>query len=126
MNMGIMRFGGRLIGNLFSKPATRNYPAEPREYTERTRGHVEFDPSDCILCNICGKKCPTGAIHADKAKREISINRMMCIQCSYCVESCPKSCLSMHGTYVSPDSVKVIDTFEVPERDKPTEKQDSD
>ena len=116
--MGVLKFGGRLLSNMAHKPATRNYPAEPREYPERTRGHVEFDPSACILCNICGKKCPTDAIRMDKAARTLTIERMLCVQCGYCVDSCPKKCLSMAAEYTSPDTGKVTDTFTVPEKPK--------
>ena len=119
--MGIMKFGGRITKNLFSKPPTLNYPAEPREYTERTRGHVSFDNSDCILCNICGRKCPTKAIHADKTARTITSERMGCIQCGYCVDSCPKACLSMERNYTYPDSSKTVDVFNVPVKEKPKE-----
>lgn len=117
--MGALKFGRRLFSNLIGKPATLNYPAEPREYTDRTRGHVEFDDSNCILCNICGKKCPTKAIYADKPARTITIERMKCIQCGYCIESCPKKCLSMDRQYISPGTEKVTDVFEVPVREKP-------
>ncbi len=121
MSVAVMKFLPRLMRNLFSKPATRNYPEEPRTYTDRTRGHVGFDPSDCILCNICGKKCPTKAIHADRSSRTVTIERMGCIQCGYCVESCPKSCLSMLPEYTQPDVSKTVDTFQVPEKTKDPE-----
>ena len=121
--MGVMKMGGRLLSNLFHKPATEKYPAVPREYPKASRGHIEFDDSNCILCNICGKKCPTGAIHADKASRTVTIERMACVQCSYCVDSCPKHCLTMRPGYTPPDSSKTVDTFHVPEREKPAEKK---
>lgn len=114
--------GGRLWSNLFHKPATVNYPAEPRTYPPASRGHLEFDNSDCILCNICGRKCPANAIHADKASRTVTIERMQCIQCSYCADSCPKKCLAMVPNYTAPDSQKTVDVFEVPERPKPEKK----
>ena len=122
MKMAVLKIGGKLLSNLFSKPATLDYPATPREYPERTRGHVEFDNSNCILCNICGRKCPTGAIHADKKARTITIDRMNCIQCNYCVDSCPKKCLSMANTYTEPSPTKTTDVFTVPERPKPEPK----
>ena len=121
MNMAVMKFLPRLMRNMFSKPATRNYPEEPRTYTERTRGHVGFDPSDCILCNICGKKCPTKAIHADKSARTVTIERMSCVQCSYCVDSCPKHCLCMLPDYTEPDVSKTVDSYKVAEKAKDTE-----
>ncbi len=122
--MAIMKFGGKLLSNLFSKPATRNYPAEPREYPERSRGHLEFDPSDCILCGICSKKCPTHAITVDKPGRTFSVDRMLCIQCGYCSDSCPKSCLEVVPGYTEPGYGKVTDTIAVPER--PKEKPESE
>lgn len=116
--MGIMKFGGRLLSNLFSKPATGMYPAVKRDLPERSRGHIEFDPSNCITCNICGKKCPTDAINVDKTSRMLTINRMCCIQCGYCVESCPKKCLSLVPGYTTPDATKIVDTFTIPEKPK--------
>ncbi|MDO5852731.1 MAG: 4Fe-4S binding protein [Thermoplasmata archaeon] len=121
--MGIMKMGGKLWSNLFHKPATLGYPVVPREYPDASRGHLEFDPSDCILCNICGKKCPADAIRADKAARTLSIQRMQCIQCSYCADSCPKHCLSMTPGYTEPDPAKVTDTYTVPEKEKPAPKE---
>lgn len=119
-----MKMGGKLWSNLFRKPVTRQYPAVPRDYPDASRGHVEFDPSDCILCNICGKKCPADAIHADKPSRTVTIQRMQCIQCSYCVDSCPKHCLSMVPGYTDPDTTKVVDEYTVPEREKPAKAED--
>lgn len=116
--MGVMKMGGKLLSNMFRKPATRNYPAEPREYPEASRGRLEFDPSDCILCNICGKKCPAGAIRADKAARTLTIERMQCVQCSYCAESCPKHCLKMVPGYPEPGSEKTVDQYSVPVKEK--------
>lgn len=120
--MGILKFGGKLLSNLVHKPATLNYPAEPRQYTDRTRGHIAFDPENCILCNICGKKCPTDAIHMDKAGRTLTIDRMLCIQCGYCVDSCPKKCLTMEAEYAQPDVSKTRDSFPVPEKPKEPQK----
>ena len=36
--MKLMDFTGFALKNLFSKPATKNYPAEPAVYPERSRG----------------------------------------------------------------------------------------
>lgn len=115
--MTVMKIGGRLLSNLFGKPATKDYPAVPREYPDASRGHLEFDPGDCILCGICSRKCPTSAITVDRKSRTVSVDRMMCVQCAYCVESCPKSCLGMVPGYVEPGRAKVVDVFDVPEKD---------
>ena len=41
--MAFMDFTRTALKNLFSKPATRQYPQVPREYPARSRGHVEID-----------------------------------------------------------------------------------
>lgn len=65
--MNTMKFTSVALKNLFSKPATRPYPEQPREYPDRTRGHVEVDIDTCVLCSLCARKCPTGAITVDRA-----------------------------------------------------------
>ena len=50
--MAFMDFTRTALKNLFSKPATRQYPQEPREYPARSRGHVEIDMDACILCGL--------------------------------------------------------------------------
>lgn len=119
--MTVMKIGGKLLSNLFGKPATTDYPAVPREYPDASRGHLEFDPGDCILCGICARKCPASAVSVDKATRKVTVDRMMCVQCSYCADSCPKHCLSMAPGYTSPEYSKTIDTFDVPERQSASE-----
>jgi formate hydrogenlyase subunit 6/NADH:ubiquinone oxidoreductase subunit I len=91
------------------------YPVRPREWKERTRGHIAIDMDTCILCGICGKKCPTDAITVDRDSKTWSIKRMQCIQCSCCVEVCPKKCLVNEATYTTPAVHKIVDTFEKPE-----------
>lgn len=115
--MGILKFGDKLLFNMTYKSATRNCPAKPREYTEKTSGHIEFNPENCILCNICGKKCPTDVIRMDKVRRTPTIDRTLYIQCGYCLDSCPKKCLSMAVEHTQPDVVKTVDLFIVPEKE---------
>ncbi len=112
--MSLLTFTKTELRNLFSKPATRPYPQQPREYPERTRGHIENDIDVCIFCGLCSKKCPTGAITVDRTARTWSIHRFSCIQCGYCVESCPKKCLSMHQTYTQPGAQKTEDVLQGP------------
>lgn len=116
--MATFKIGKVVLKSLFKKPATLMYPVVPREWKERTRGHVSINESDCIVCGICAKKCPANAIVVDRKKRTWSIERMQCIQCNCCVEVCPKTCLTMENQYTEPGAEKVVDTFEIPKQEK--------
>lgn len=109
--MSIISFSRTVLHNLFSKPATRNYPQVPREYPLRTRGQIGIDIDACIFCGICMKKCPTGAIAVVRETKNWSINRFGCIQCGECVGVCPKKCLTMLQTYAAPNATKTRENF---------------
>ena len=107
-------FTGIALKNLFSKPATTKYPEVPREYPERTRGHVAINIDDCILCGMCMRNCPPGAIKVDRAASTWSIQRFDCVQCGYCTEVCPKKCLSMVPGYPEPQPEKQAEVHQKP------------
>lgn len=100
-----------VLKNLFSKPATRNYPAKKRHLYKNERGHLKIDIDDCIFCGMCSRKCPADALKVDRKERTWSIDRFRCVVCSSCVESCPKKCLSMEAEYTPPTNVKSIETY---------------
>lgn len=116
--MKLMDFTGFALKNLFSKPATCNYPAEPAVYPERSRGHIEIDIDDCIMCGMCMRKCPSGAITVDRASKTWSIERMGCVQCENCVNACPKTCLHIKPGYTEPSTEKTVDSFTKPVEEK--------
>ena len=117
----IMDFAPIALKNLFSKPVTRNYPAVQREYPERSRGHIVNDFDNCILCSLCQRKCPSGAITVDRAGKSWAIDRMACVQCGNCVNGCPKKCLSIEPGYTPPSDNKVVDKLQKPI--EPTEEE---
>jgi len=85
-----------IMKNLFSKPATRNYPYVVREDFEGARGKIDISIEDCIFCGICSRKCPVDCINVSKADATWEIDPYKCITCNSCVESCPKKCLTMN------------------------------
>ena len=111
-----MSFTGTVLKNLFTSSATTKYPAVPKEYPERTRGHIEIDFDDCILCGLCMRSCPPGAIKVNKdmaaKKGSWSIDRFDCIQCGYCASKCPKKCLHIVPGYQEPDYSKHVFSLE--------------
>ena len=116
--MSTVNYIGQALKNLFSKPATCKYPFEPREFPERTRGHVENDMDKCILCGLCQMRCPTGAITVDKKEQTWAIRPFSCIQCRSCVDNCPKKCLSMDRQYQEPGERKIEKKFDLSDKQK--------
>lgn len=92
--MGSFKLGGMTFGSLFKKPETCLYPAEKKEAPAGLRGHIVIDESKCILCGICQKACPTGAITVDRKGRIWAIEPFRCILCDSCVRACPKQALA--------------------------------
>lgn len=87
--------------NLFKKPQTHAYPAEPISKPKDYRGLIEYSEEDCIYCLKCEKACPPGAIlfvHVDNPSQneknkkglEYNYNLYLCIYCGECVRACPK------------------------------------
>ena len=70
-----MIFTRTMLKNLFSKPATTTYPFEPREYPERSRGHIEIDMDKCIFCGMCEDACPKSAIYLTDRLVSVENNR---------------------------------------------------
>lgn len=110
----LMPFAGQVLKNLISKPVTTSYPFKPRVYPERTRGHVDINIDECIMCGMCMRSCPPGAITVDRNASTWTINRFDCVQCGYCVLKCPKKCLSITPGYQEPGSEKFSDTHTKP------------
>ena len=108
---------GRMLKNLFRRPATTQYPFEPADYPERMRGHVRMEIGDCISCGLCMRSCPSGAIVVDRKAGIWTIDRFDCVQCGSCVTACPKKCLFMEKGYTEPDGVTQSETFVKPQEE---------
>lgn len=104
-------FAGRMLKNLFKKPATTQYPFKPADYPERMRGHIEIRMEDCITCGLCARACPSLAIQVDRKEGTWTVSRFDCVQCGSCVIACPKNCLTMEKGYTEPDVLKKNETF---------------
>ncbi len=113
--MGNFKLGKMTLRSLVSKPETVMYPAQTRFQPKGLKGRVDNDMSSCILCSICEKRCPCGAISVNKADRTWSIDYFRCVQCGTCVRECPKHSLIMLPQYASPASVKSSYILHAPE-----------
>ena len=122
--MSGFKFGKMTFGSLFKKPETVLYPVVKPEPPAGLKGHVEVDESTCILCSLCVKRCPCGAIEVDKKARTWAIDHFRCVQCGSCTYECPKGSLTMLPTYETVSRQKRVHTFSIPERPKAAPKRE--
>lgn len=97
--MGSFKLVTMTLGAMFKKPETIQYPTQKRFAPEGLKGHIVNDMPRCILCGICEKRCPTGALTVEKNEGTWTIDRFRCVQCGSCVRECPEHCLSMDPAY---------------------------
>ena len=98
MKSGVLK---EVIKNLFSKPATIEYPKEKTIIEPDARGRHYADLQKCIGCSLCMIECPTKAITMEKIPEGYEkpkknpkgmypvINYLKCIFCYRCVTMCP-------------------------------------
>jgi formate hydrogenlyase subunit 6/NADH:ubiquinone oxidoreductase subunit I len=85
----------RSLKNLFSRPATRLYPAEARPRPEGARGKLELELETCVFCGVCVRKCPCGAIVVSREEKRFDLEPLRCISCGACVDACTKHSLAL-------------------------------
>ena len=95
------------------KPVTLNYPHESMKMHRRFRGHIELiagedSTSNCIVCGMCQRACPSNCITLDGAKPEGSKKKVLtkyildfttCSLCGSCIESCNFNALQFSNEY---------------------------
>lgn len=94
------------LGQTSPNPVLSTLKYFPEEY----RAHIEdkhcpagkckklisyhIDPTKCIGCTACARKCPVGAISGELRKPH-SINPQICIKCGVCKDTCKFSAISV-------------------------------
>ena len=83
-------------GSFIKKPPVKKAaPAPAAEIKPRDDGKPVSDPSRCVYCTLCAKKCPAGAIEVDRANKTWKLDDEKCVACGTCAEICPKKCIIM-------------------------------
>jgi len=113
-----------VLANLFSKPATRNYPFDVREPFATTRGELVNDIDRCIFCGSCSRKCPSQCITVGKEGNNgtWSLEFFACIGCGICVSACPVSSLSQKSTHRPVATARAVITLTGKLPEKPAKK----
>lgn len=105
----IVKMTKLIVSSLFKKTACQMYPFKPAKFYKHSRGKVTINASKCILCTLCAKKCPTGAIIVDREQGHWQIDRSKCILCNECVTCCRPVALTMENQHSAPATEKTID-----------------
>ena len=75
------------------EPKTEEPKAAPAEVKPRDDGKPVQDPSKCIYCTLCAKKCPAGALTVDRAAKTWTLDEDVCVACGTCAGVCPKDAI---------------------------------
>lgn len=70
-------------------------PKTPPAVKPREDGKPVNDPSRCVYCTLCAKKCPVQALTVDRGAKTWVLDEEKCISCGTCAQACPKNCIIM-------------------------------
>lgn len=105
---------GITIKYFFQPVVTVQYPRETLTMTPRFRGHIELiknsetGASNCVVCGMCQKACPSGCITVNGEKQEgvkgkvlteYTLDFTKCSLCGLCVESCKFDAITFSKDY---------------------------
>ena len=93
------------ISNVFSKPSTRNFPAENVEAKPNYRGRIVYDAEKCVNCGNCVKVCSPTAITRKYEDVEggqritYTFDLTSCTFCGTCQDFCDEGAIVLSPDY---------------------------
>ena len=107
---------GVTIKAFFRPVITCQYPRELIDISPSFRGHTKLVGDDenpektrCIVCGMCEKSCPSGAIKRIDGEKKEGVKKKTltayildfttCSQCGICVEICPVDALAFSADF---------------------------
>lgn len=101
-----------VLGSLFRKPATMDYPRKPFRMPDKFRGPPKWDSDRCVGCKLCMRDCPSGAIlitraegdpavlpEGQKKRFDQSVDLGRCVYCGQCAETCPRKVITITSEF---------------------------
>ena len=94
------------LNNLFSKPSTENFPAEPVAAKPKYRGRIAYDGDKCINCGMCVKVCSPAAITRtpvdtpDGQDITYEFDLTSCTFCGMCQDFCDNDAIKLTDDYL--------------------------
>ena len=76
-----------------AKPAEEKKEEAAPAIQPRDDGKPTQDPSKCVYCTICAKKCPGEALTVDRAAKTWTLDEDKCVACGTCADVCPKKAI---------------------------------
>ncbi len=92
--------------NLFSRPSTENFPAQPVAAKPNYRGRISYDPEKCVNCGMCVKVCSPAAITREykdvEGGQEITyhFDLTSCTFCGTCQDFCEEKAIVLTDDYL--------------------------
>lgn len=93
------------VSNVFSKPSTRNFPAENVDAKPGYRGRISYDPEKCINCGTCIKVCSPSSITRTYEDVEggkkitYEFDLTSCTFCATCQDFCEQGAIVLTPDY---------------------------
>ena len=97
---GDLLVSGTFVKVAKKKPVPPPAEAQPEEKAApaikpRDDGKPVQDPSKCVYCGICAKKCLGEALTVDRKEKLWKLDEDKCVSCGTCEEVCPKKAIIM-------------------------------